>query len=315
MFQLRYWSLMFLLAVSLQSQAQGFYQDSRYIYQTTPYSESLSSHPQTEMILSTSLKVFQNYLLKLIDAGVIPKEQGSFEDLKKLSRSEKDISVAIKTIDDWTTAARRQAPYLFSGTDLLPDAFLVFGGGKFSANFGIGGGASLMLGLVVLPVQVTKIDKMTSKVVETYVSARVALVGWASPELGTGVGGGARGRLGVGMLWNFNHEFNSPEQFVGFGLGVSKSLVLGPAGINVKAGTINNVDMSGWVDFVYATAAWEFGVAATAEVHMNGTVIMPMAKIMEIINASGQQYVERQTRELEKELDEQLKALSITPVN
>lgn len=296
----------YLVLTPKPAHATYYEQDSEFIYQITPYTEAIESSGYSPAIIETSLRVFQNFLIDLIESGDIPSNIETFEDLKQLRASDKDITLAMANLNEWIEQAKATAPGFLDQTDFFPDAFLVFGGGKFSANLGIGGGGSVTLGMVIMPVYVKKMSKFSGEVVDEYSSASASLVAWGSPDLGTGVGGGARGRVGFGLLWNTNSSFTRPDQFVGAGVGLSTTLAAG-VGLNLKAGILNNASMRDWVDFVYATAAWEFGAVAEASLHINGTVILPVSAILRVFDSSTQSIFNEKMDDLERELEKRLR--------
>lgn len=282
--------------------AVNFKHDHRYVYQIIPYTEALKGEGYSSIIIDATLAVFQDFLAELHRDELIPTEILSFEDIQQITEANKDIDEALDNLNSWVEVAQSTAPFLFESADLIPDAFIIFGGTKLSKNILAGFGGSLTLGLIVMPAWVNKVDKLTNEVVDSYLSAQVSLVGWASPDIGVGVGGGIRGRLGFGLIWNPTGQFTTPSQFVGFGLGLSQSVVMGPAGINLKAGVLNNVSMPNWIDFIYATTAWDFGLAATAEMHVNGTVILPISAIFDAFDSSSRSIINERTQDLEKRI-------------
>ncbi len=307
---LKMFSAVLVLVMSQSLSASVFEQDARYVYQVTPYTEAMKSTEDAELVLKTSVGIFQNYLQSLGEKGLVPTEILNFDDLKKVTESEKGIENAINTLNAWIKKVKAKSPVELSGLELLPDAFLVFGGGKMSANLGIGGGGSINIGAVIMPVWIKKIEKVSGLVVDEYLTARTAIVGWASPDIGKGLGGGLRGRLGMGFLWNFNREFVAPEQFKGFGIGASQSTVIGPIGYNLKLGVLNSLEMSDYVDFVYATVGWEMGLAATAELHANATAILPASVFLQALDSTSQKIMQEQSKELQKQLEEALKEMT-----
>lgn len=293
------------------SQATIYQDDDQYIYQVVPWTEALLDEGTQTKVLHTSLNVFQNKLKDLVEQGILPSELVTIEDIEKLRTSEKDVSALIEKMNSWIMGAREKAPRLLQGTDALPDALLVYAGGKFSANLRVGGGASAMIGVVIMPVVVTQLDKLTQEVVATFVSAKIAAVGWPNVDLGVGVGGGKRARVGMGLIWNTNDTFTSPDQYVGLGFGLSGSAVLGPVGANFKAGILNNTSLPDWVDFVFASAAWEAGLAASAEpIRGNAFYVAPLENIIEALSAEDSDSIKREIEALERDLATDLESVT-----
>jgi len=239
-----------VLAAFLMSASAGatkFEQDSKYIYQVTPWTQALSEEDDVRMLVDASFNVAKNYLHKMALEDEIPKELESLEDLDRLKLANSKIDSALKKLNEWISLQKEEDSSLLKTSNLLPDALMVTFGTKLSANLGIGGGGSIMVGLIVMPVVETRINKVTGEVTSRP-SVRVGLVGWGAGDIGPGIGGGHRMRVGMGFIWGSDH-FTEPDQFNGFGLGYSQSFSAG-IGVNVKAGILTSPQLPGILDFV-----------------------------------------------------------------
>jgi len=194
--------------------------------------------------------------------------------------------------------------------DLLPDAIMVFGGHKLSLAVGKGAGVSGALGLVLMPVWVEKFNANTGRMVQEGLSMRTSVVVMPVADAGFGIGGGARWRAGIGLIWDMNDAFTNPEQFWGAGAGVSWSPVVLGAGVNVKVGSLSNWEMPGWLDFTYATVAMEFGPTAelgTPRINL-GTVISGPA-FMGLFDRAHEQAYKDLIKDTNRKMDDFLREI------
>ena len=288
-----------------------FYQDTNYIYQVSPYKHVLADEKATAALLSKSAGVFKNFLQRMVEAQVIPKEVLTVEDLNKLTQSEEQLDVLARYLNQWVDTQKKRNPYDFNMIDALPDAVMIFGGAKGSVGKGVSGAGSLSVGLVIMPVKITRIDKVTQETV-SYYSAKVAVVGMPNVDGGVGVGGGANFRAGLGFLWATNNQIVDPSQFVGGGMGLSTTIVPMGKGINLKINGMAYDNVRPMIDFIFASASFEFGVVSAVEGHLNFSAFIPGEKLMDYLNPSKQQpqggSLEEQVKQMEKDL-----TISITP--
>lgn len=281
-----------------------FYQDTNYIYQVSPYKHVLGDEKATAALLSKSVAVFRNFLERMVAVKAIPQEILTVEDLNKMTQSEEQIDVLARYLNQWVDTQKKRNPYNFDLVDALPDALMVFGGAKGSVGKGVSGAGSLSVGLVIMPVKVTRIDKVSQNI-DTYYSAKIAVVGMPNVDGGVGVGGGANFRAGIGLLWATNNQIVDPTQFVGGGMGISTTVVPMGHGINLKINGMAYDNERPMIDFIFASASYEFGVTSAVEAHLNFAGFIPGEKLMTYFNPQQQQQpgvLEQQVKQMEREL-------------
>lgn len=299
--------LLFFAILLLQSRlvkADVFTQDSQFIYKTLPLKGHLAKKRNVTLLSQIGWTVLKNFLAGLDQRGILPNEIRTFEDLKAFENNEKDIGDAMATANRWIRSAQQTSPNFFSGWDTIPDAMMIYVGTKIAKNFGFGGGGSLSIGLIFLPVKVQQFSKATRKLIAEYSSVRLAPVAWISPDVGVGVtaGVGPRLRWGATLIWSANEAFTDPKMFTGLGVGVSSSFFKF-VGINLKAGVLNNLDMPGWIDFVYFSAGHEAGYQAGAEFHANGTIVIPLQRIVEVFAPNARALLEDTENGMARDLE------------
>lgn len=154
--------------------------------------------------------------------------------------------------------------------NLIPNAFMIVGGGKVSGNYLVGLGASFNLGLVFMPKRVDRLKRETNEVTHYY-EVDWSVIGWPVVNLGGGAGAGARARGGLGLIWG---DLNRANEFDGFTIGISASGVIGPVGGNIKAGLVNfDSNSQNKFKYFFVMAQYDGGAAATAEIHASGAYV------------------------------------------
>ena len=106
------------------------------------------------------------------------------ESLTRLIDDPKYLDKSVKAVRAWVTKEK-----LF-GLHVIPSGFLVYLGGKFSANLKIGGAASVVGAVVLMPMEIIRVNKITAKkVTRRWVFDSTAVV-IGNVNGGVGVGGG-----------------------------------------------------------------------------------------------------------------------------
>lgn len=290
---------------------ETFYQDANYVYQVSPYKHTMADEKAAAALLKKSSHVFKKFLSRMVEMNVIPKEIISIEDLNKMTQSEEQIDVLASYLNGWVEKQKKRNPYNVDWVDALPDAVMLFGGVNGAIGKGISGAGSINAGIIIMPVKVTRIDKLTQKM-DTYTSAKVAIVGMPNLNGGVGISTGSNLRAGIGMLWSTNNQIVDPTQFVGTGMGVSATIVPRGFGINLKMSGMAYDKEAPMIDFLFASASFEFGVTTAVDAHISVTGFIPGETLMSYLNPSaapGNHVVmEEEIRQMEREL-------MLTPAN
>lgn len=288
------------------SDRDTFYQDANYIYQVSPYKHVLSDEKATAALLQKSAEVFKRFLARMVEVGAIPTDIVSVEDLNQMSQSEEQIDVLANYLNKWVESQKKRNPYNLDWVDALPDAVMFFGGVNGAVGKGISGAGSINAGVIFMPVQVTRIDKLTQKM-DTYTSAKVAIVGMPNLNGGVGVSNGSNLRAGIGLLWALNNQIVDPRQFVGSGMGISTTIIPKGHGINLKVSGLSYDKEAPMIDFIFASASYEFGVTTALDAHISVTGFIPGETLMSYLNpgsntATPNKNIENEVKQMEKEL-------------
>jgi hypothetical protein len=283
-------SLVSLLLLSLlvgliapNANAARIENDGKYVYYLTPWTDAFRDKEQTKFLFGVGLNVLKEYLTSLI--GVVPQ---SDDDFRSYEVANEKLDSMLENLNQSMNQLRSHSS--LSAVDAVPTALLVYGGTKISANLKIGAGGSISLGLVMMPVRVQKVDKFSREVVgDPEVQWRFAPIFWLSPEVGTtsevGVKVAPKVRVGGGFIWS--RTMSDPSQFSGYGASGSRTFSVGPVGLNLKVGFVNNTNLKDYLDTVYAIAGYESGLTAGQSWHLNGTAIYPLSKILTLLNPDG----------------------------
>jgi hypothetical protein len=301
------WLLGLGLFLSLQAQATVVRQDSRYVYHITPWTQMKDvSDDQMQFVIKTSLQVTMSYVQDMVAQRFFPTEFVSIDDFRQLEMANRQVDTLLDDINRWVIAAkqRKKMPTKWS---LVPDAFMFYVGGRLSGNYVLGGGISVTLGAVVMPVYVVQVDKRTGERKEG-MKFPVELVVLGTPQFGAGVGTSAGLRGGLGLIWGGVH-FADPSQFVGMGGGASGSAALpllpffGQLGGNVQAGTLFN-DMPGNPDFYYALVGVDGGPIPSPnfEAHATVNMVMSLQEFFHLFYKASDRALQQEKRKIEDEL-------------
>ncbi|MCB0355777.1 MAG: hypothetical protein KDD40_02160 [Bdellovibrionales bacterium] len=302
---MRFLVALFLAVIGVSSigQAELYEKDQMFIYKISPYTEVLSEEEIVQFTATLSHAALVSVMESMVTKQVFPESVATIEDVERLRRANKDVDSLVLYLNRLIEEQRAQKGR-FSLPDLVPDAFMVFGGKKLSINVGAGVGGSLSLGVILMPVYIEKYSQKTGKLEDEYFSVRFAIVGWGNGDVGAGLGGGSSFRIGLSAIWDLNDAFLSPDQFWGAGLGASWSpLVLG-MGVNAKVGFLSNWDMPGWLDFAYISAGLEVGAKVeVSSPRLNFSTFISGARIMSMLESSQKKALEAAMREMSKKFD------------
>lgn len=281
--------------------------------QLIPYSQCLSNKEELQKIISLSLARYRSRI-KEAKPGSIFVENLEDEDLGKLKGAGEQIQGFVdesNLLVDALIAYRNESN--IDGSQLLPDAFIIFGGGKFDISLGVGAGTSLMAGVVVMPYCLNEIDNATGEVNRTW-TVRTSFIGWGGPTgYGVGVGGGIKARIGVAGIWSLDDDFTDPKQFHGFYYGVSKTWSLGPVpfipvgpfALNWKAGAVKRTSKSVKDSFIVGSMAIDIGVNVGVTTHQNGYLIVSLDSLYDMIfKGSSQEESEASIDEIENQVEQ-----------
>lgn len=227
---------------------------------------------ERQVLVSRSIDIVLNAIVTgLHNAGLDAAEA---DKLRK-------VEFANLSIDDVAKAAFEYAnsdKFVGMGArNLIPSALWVQVGGGFDLAWGLGAGASGGIGVVFLPVKITRLDVMTQEVVEYY-RVEYGLIGIGAGNVGTGAGAGAKFRTGLGLVWG---PLESPNDFKGMALAISGDATLGPVGLNIKGGALKQWGRTLFLNNrinPFVLLQYQGGIAADANIRGN---------IMPIINLSG----------------------------
>ncbi|MCB0390471.1 MAG: hypothetical protein KDD58_04230 [Bdellovibrionales bacterium] len=298
-------TILFVSVLSLPSVswAEYFEKDQLFIYKIQPYTEVLTNEEIVEFTAKLSQAALVSVLESMVEHKVFPENIASIEDVDKLRKANNEVETLVLYLNKLIEEQRKQKGR-FSLPDMLPDAFMVFGGKKLSINIGGGVGGAVSLGVIFMPVFIEKYDQRSGVLVDEYFSVKMGVVGWGNGDIGVALGGGSRFAVGLGAIWDLNDAFVNPDQFWGAGMGASWSpLVLG-AGVNAKVGFLSNWDMPGWVDFAYITAGLEVGASIeVSSPRLNFTTFLSGERIMTLLESSQKKAYEAALRELSRKMD------------
>jgi hypothetical protein len=303
------------MILSSLTQADYIEKDQQYIYVNTPLKQMFSDKESSKEVMAMAFRVFSNFMGSIKEKGLLPKDVETFDDLERMTEYEEKITKSVDAINKWTAKAKDSLPFDLDVADVIPDGFYVTIGGKVSGNFGFGLGASVSLGVIVLPINRKVISRQTLEVVEDYNTVDIDFVVWPAPSAGVGAGGGVRPRIGAGFIWDLDGEMDDADDFKGFGMGPTTTIGIGGVTFNVKAGILNSTNLNGIMDFLFVSASWSPGMVATGEGHISANVIVPMKSVIGILGDANEKATLKEMdnventirKETEKLLDDVMK--------
>jgi hypothetical protein len=158
--------------------------------------------------------------------------------------------------------------------DLIPTGFLIGLGIAGSGNYIAGLGASALLTLIVVPLEVECFDKI-SRQTNTYYEASWAIGGFGQTGIGVGEGVGVAARGAVGMIWG---TLNEAKELNGPAVGITANFSA-LYGIGIKAALLYN--MSTRSDNLIVMATLDVGTSATTSVSASIFYFMTANQLIE----------------------------------
>jgi hypothetical protein len=237
--------------------------DARYLYAKTAIPLTMALSAEQGKALHEAADRMKDELLALQSINPRTGLRGRID--RGVVASAEEFS---RSLDSLVSYAQQYYPVIAQEglhvTSAIPTGLVVFTGFELTGGFIASGGGSVMLGIVLVPMHVTRIEIDTNKQDE-YVTFDSNLIVWPSANVGVGVGGGTNLRGGMGLIWG---QLASAKEFAGLVLGGSASADLG-VGTNFKAQILKNWNKKGAVSNFFLTAGAEIGPSAKLEGHGN----------------------------------------------
>lgn len=333
-------------------------EDNRYVYISTPWVD-FTRQERVEALTSAKRMVMQ------VLEDRIPYYRITKDLIKKFSNtSDRDITESLQGIEKWLNEHQdRLNRFGFRAQDLIPSALIISvnGSGLTSARARLGAtaakeiaeagkkkpvgglglaganffnkGGSITIAFIIVPFMLTKIDKLTKKIIESKYRFKVSVVG--IPDVAIVVHGSSDARLdmGVGVGFVFG-ELDDPKDFGGFSFGYSliyrfsnknihyraddDGLVrLGyydgnvwkdakGRGLNIKVAALKR-SLKGLFQNVYVIASSRFGVTHNTDHELSTGPVLKINKIMELITGQDMNGLEASRKTPDKQQDEQHK--------
>jgi len=189
-------------------------------------------------------------------------------------------------------------------------------------------GGSFTIGIVIVPVKVTKIHKITKEVEESWYRFRMSIVG--IPDVNIIVQGQKRGkvglRLGVGFVFG---ELQKPQDFSGFSMGYSLNYKYGAkeltprvdnggrttlgyvddkgnwhermgAGLNIKVAALKR-SLKGTFQNIYVIASSRLGLQQGSDHEYNAGPVIKLNKLIELLTGQSLSELETENKQPAKE--------------
>jgi hypothetical protein len=242
------------------------------LFYVTPYNEMIDAERREAVTQAVQLSMDT---LENVIPHLSPSQKITMDIIDKMDGAAPQVDNIIGKIQTYVNNS--QTLHSLHLYNLAPTGFIVFTGGKFSADFKVGGGFSAVVGIVILPFAVDRMNLVT-KERKHYYYYDTALVAIPKLDLGGGLGGGPTWRVGAGLFWL---PLEKASDFMGSTLAVSQSAVAG-VGYNLKIGLLsqwNSMGLaSGWNPYVMAS--WELGLDAEVTWHGNVGLVVPLTKFL-----------------------------------
>ncbi len=276
------------------------------IYTISPITDEWTDPEFTSFLIESSVYTLATQVKEMNEAGLIPKQFLSTDDLDQFTLVKEEIKKSIKHLSEMISNESTPS-YLKSFGSWSPKAIMVFLSEIASFNLKVGVDGMGVIGIVIMPVTVVRTNIRTGEVSKPYFDVRTHFATAVAGGLGAGLGGGIRTGLGAMVILGGPH-FTRPEQFWGTGVGLSQSASLLGVGVDFRQGILFNSELPDAVDFLYFTASWQMGVVATMESHVNGIVVSPIESLLKLIgNTSTDKSEEASYREYLLKIEEKLK--------
>ncbi len=260
--------LLALITLTSVVNALEITQDDRYVYTKRTWPELADTQQRT-------LVCFFNEQLKseLSSLNIPSKWDDETEQMLVGSLNQYNIIInQVQTIaNSYATKNNIQL------SDLIPVGFLVGLGVGGSGDFGIGIGGSALLTLIIVPLAVERMDKLTGEI-DNYYEASWSIGGFGQGGVSVGVGGGVFVRGAVGLIWG-----NLPDatQLTGVAVGLTAN-VAAVQGLGLKAAILFNNDTQG--HNLIAMATYDVGTELTAEIEGSIFYFMSAADILKFMS-------------------------------
>jgi len=235
--------------------------DDKYIYYKSSWSQ-MTKDQQTQ-IIDESVEILKDELSILFPEAA--------QDVKKTFKT----NINVEKLNELTGLAQKSVNV--NSQDglkaLLPSGLMFLFGGSGGAALGLKGGFSGYLGLVLVPIKVTRvnIEKQTSI---TYASMSWRLVAIPNAKVGAGVGAGAGFIVGASLIFgNLSHA----TDFMGYNLALSGKAQLG-VGLEAYLSLVHNQFSKN--NFILASLEYHVGVEAQASVNGNFGYILPLKTVV-----------------------------------
>ena len=249
--------------------------DGKYIYLITPWID-FTKADQVQALLEAR-RMIVTALQREFPTSIVTRK--AIESLS--SMDDKGIADILTLADKWINNHQdRLNRFGFRLQNFIPSAAIIsFGGGgqlhidsdklaknaqskasKASPRAGLaaGGlgllknGGSFTIGIIIVPVKVIKIHKITKEVEESWYRFRMSIVG--IPDVNLVVQGQKRGKVGLRMGLGFVFgELQKPQEFSGFSIGYSLNYKYGKQELQTRA----DKDGRTMLGFEDANGAWQ----------------------------------------------------------
>jgi hypothetical protein len=242
---------------TLQSQlasAVSITSDDSYIYYKYNWNEMSDDRQKTLM---------EHFYTKLSDKVTslgIPRSWSEKTEQKLFASNDEFKTLMTETqreADQFT-----QDPGIRVG-DLVPTGFIVGIGVNGSGNYIAGIGGTLLMTLIVVPLEVKRIDKITL-VQKDYYECAWAIGGFGQAGIGIGGGGGAAFRGAAGLIWG---PLPNPAGLLGFAVGAAAD-IKAVAGLGIKGAVVFNSSTK--MHNLVAMGTFDIGAQVGGELHAAG---------------------------------------------
>ena len=299
-----HWGAIVLTSIGLlTTRVQATYNEiqGNYIYTITPWMDYHTNKKLTRYLMEASVGALSSRVKEFISQGLIPKELVSIDDVDQIFAIEGQLGDSIEHLDKWISHKESEGGF----SRWRPKAIMIFFGGGGSLHLKVGAAIVGQIGFVVMPVKVIETNIQTGEKSDPYFDVKVHPVALGSGSLGAGVGGGVHFRVGAMAILG-GPMFDRPDQFWGVGGGISSSVAFG-VGVELKKGIISNTELSGWIDFIYLSAAVEIGLVAKATApQLNGIVVLPLGSLIGTLEGTQMNSINTFEREVEMRMRDRL---------
>lgn len=234
-------------------------------------------------------------------------------EMKASIKNRRSVDKYLQFIDQWVaeTEQENNSTLSMKQKSYTPRGYLVFYGGSKSFGALKSIGASTNLVLIMIPNCQTSWSKQSGKVIREQVK-KIDFKIAVNPSIGAGkkIGLGiAQSRLGIGFIFDPNHNLNKAADFFGAGVSASKSNVLGNlsiAGKYLKAGTVVNLKLN-YFPFIMAGKAMGTGTEAIS--NFGGVSFLDLSFLTNAFIKLTESEVKKLNKEVKASFNNSLKEL------